>query len=311
MFTYKNFAVRILDGMTSSLARWGGTSRYADIGGQVHYVDFGGPADGPPMVLVHGLGGSHLDWSLLAPRLATRFRITAPDLLGYGLTTPDHRVSTVDANTDLIDRFIHQVTDKPVVLVGNSMGGLIAARQAAKHPETVSKLVLIDPALPLVPRSRPDVAATMILGRLALPLLGRTILALGRRGRTARQQVRETFARCCVDPSRVPENLVAALVELIEHRAGLPGADEAFLASARTLLAINGGRRTAWAALNDIAAPVLLVHGEQDRLVSVGSAREAARRLPQWTVDVLPGLGHLPQIEAPDRVASRMLSWLG
>ena len=297
--------------MTSSLARWGGTSRYADIDGPVHYVDFGGPIDGPPMVLVHGLGGSHLDWSLLAPRLTGQFRVTAPDLLGYGLTRPDHRASTVDANTELVNAFIDQVAGGPVVLVGNSMGGLIAARQAAAQPSKVSKLILIDPALPLVPRSRPDVAATMILGRLALPLLGRSILALGRYGRTPRQQVRETFIRCCVDPSRVPASLIDALVELIQLRADMPGTDDAFLASARTLLAINGSRRAAWASLHDITAPVLLVHGEQDRLVSVGSARDAARRLPQWTVDVLPGLGHLPQIEAPDRVASRILNWTG
>jgi pimeloyl-ACP methyl ester carboxylesterase len=110
-----------------------------------------------------------------------------------------------------------------------------------------------------------------------------------------------------VDPSRVPESLITALAELIERRT--PGFDDAFLAAARSLLAVNGNRREAWSALHDIAAPVLLVHGEQDRLVSVASAREAARRLPQWTVDVLPGLGHLPQIEAPDRVASRILSW--
>jgi pimeloyl-ACP methyl ester carboxylesterase len=109
----------------------------------------------------------------------------------------------------------------------------------------------------------------------------------------------------------VPESLIVALAELIEHREGLPGVDDAFLASARTLLAINNGRRAAWAALHEIKAPVLLIHGEQDRLVSVGSAREAARRFPQWTVDVLPGLGHLPQIEAPDRVASRVRNWLG
>lgn len=292
--------------MTSSVARWGGTSRYADLDGPVHYVDFGGPADGPPMVLVHGLGGSHLDWTLLAPRLTERFRVTAPDLLGHGLTGPDHRVSTIPANVALLNTFIAEVAGGPVTLIGNSMGGLIAARQAAAHPETVKRLVLIDPALPVVRRSRPDVLATMLLGRFALPL-GRTILALARRGRSPRQEVRETFVRCCVDPSRVPESLITALAELIALRT--PGFDDAFLAAARSLLTINGNRRKAWSALHDIAAPVLLVHGEQDRLVSVASAREAARRLPQWTVDVLPGLGHLPQIEAPDRVASRILSW--
>jgi pimeloyl-ACP methyl ester carboxylesterase len=294
--------------MTSSLAQWGGTSRHADLGGPVHYVDFGGPPGGPAMVLVHGLGGSHLDWTLLAPRLTSRFRVFAPDLLGYGLTAPDHRASTIVANTDLIHRFVQDVVGGPAVLVGNSMGGLIASRVPSS---AVSRLVLIDPALPLVPSSRPDVAATMILGRLALPLMGRAVLGFSRRGRTPRQLVLENFARCCVDPSRVPESLVAALAELIAHRASRPGGDEAFLASARTLLAVNGNRRAAWAALRDVAVPVLLIHGEQDRLVSVGSAREAGRRNPQWTVAVLDGVGHLPQIEVPERVAAVMLEWVG
>jgi pimeloyl-ACP methyl ester carboxylesterase len=111
-----------------SLDRWGGVGRQVDLGGPVHYVDFGGPADGPPVVLVHGLGGSHLDWALLAGHLTSRFRVFAPDLLGYGLTVPDHRVSTIAANTDLIRRFILEVVGGPVVLVGNSMGGLIASR---------------------------------------------------------------------------------------------------------------------------------------------------------------------------------------
>ena len=100
--------------MISSLGRWGGVSRQADLGGPVHYVDFGGPADGPALVLVHGLGGSHLDWVLLAGRLTDRFRVFAPDLLGYGLNAPDHRLSTITANTDLIRRFITEVVGRPV-----------------------------------------------------------------------------------------------------------------------------------------------------------------------------------------------------
>jgi pimeloyl-ACP methyl ester carboxylesterase len=291
--------------VVSSLSRWGGVSRQVDLDGPVHYVDFGGPADGPALVLVHGLGGSHLDWALLAGRLTDRFRVFAPDLLGYGLNAADHRRSTIAANTDLIRRFITEVVGRPVVLVGNSMGGLIASRVGGP---SVSRLVLIDPALPLVSRSRPDIAAVMILGRLALPMLGRSVLAFSRRGRTARQQVLDTYARCCFNPSRVPDTLVTAVAELLDHRAARPGVDDAFLASARTLLAIN--RRAAWAALRDVKVPVLLIHGEQDRLVSAGSAREAARRNPQWTVEILDGVGHLPQIEVPDRVAAVVRDWL-
>jgi pimeloyl-ACP methyl ester carboxylesterase len=150
----------------------------------------------------------------------------------------------------------------------------------------------------------------MILGRLALPVVGRPALRWSRRGRTPLRQVRETFARCCFDPSRVPDEFVAAVAELVEHRQALSGTDDAFLASARTLLAVNGNRRSAWAALRDVEVPVLVIHGEQDRLVSVGSAREAARRNPQWTVEILAGVGHLPQIEVPERVAAVMLEWM-
>ena len=55
----------------------------------MHYVDYGGPADAGAVVLVHGVGGSHLDWDLLAPMLATRFRVLAADLPGFGLSGPE------------------------------------------------------------------------------------------------------------------------------------------------------------------------------------------------------------------------------
>ena len=293
--------------MTSSVSEWGGTSHHVDIDGLVHYVDFGGPADAPALVFVHGLGGSHLDWSLLAPKLAGTFRVFAIDLIGFGLTRPLGRLATVWANAKLLHRFIAEIVGGPVVLVGNSMGGKISALHTAAHPDTVTGLVLVDPVLPLVRGVPANVAVAAALARFAPFPLGRWVLANGRQRRSPRQQVRRTMAVCCTDPSAVPDSLISAFIGLMEQRSGVPELDDAFLIAARSLFAAN--TRAAWDTLRDLRPPVLLLHGEQDRLVSVASARAAAARNPQWTVNILPRLGHIPQVEAPDVVAASILSW--
>src|SRR5690349_14930790 len=123
-------------------------SRWIDVGLPVHYLDFGGPADGSLLVAVHGLGGSALNWLSVAPLLTTRHRFIAPDLAGHGLTRSNGRSTAVRANRELLHRFVTSVTDRPVVLLGNSMGGMIALLEAGICPETVARLVLLDPASP-------------------------------------------------------------------------------------------------------------------------------------------------------------------
>jgi pimeloyl-ACP methyl ester carboxylesterase len=106
-------------------------------------------------VFVHGLSGSHLNWCLVGPHLAAGRRAVALDLRGFGLT-PGLRVnSTVRANTRLLDRFIREVVGTPVILVGNSMGGLISILETAANPDVIKAVVLIDPALPPPPQ-KPD-----------------------------------------------------------------------------------------------------------------------------------------------------------
>jgi pimeloyl-ACP methyl ester carboxylesterase len=295
---------------SSRLAAWGGVSRTADLGGPVHYVDFGGRADAPPVVLVHGLGGSHLNWCLLAPLLAEHARVMAVDLVGFGLTHPAGRSATVQANAALLDRFVRQVAGAPAVLVGNSMGGMVSILAAATRPDAVSVLALIDPALPWVAGVRPDrlVATTFML--YALPRVGERYLARRRATLTARELVQQVLDLCLVEPDVVPEELIAASVALVEHRATVPGLDAAFLTAARSLLQVSARRGRYWATMRTIRAPVLLMNGEQDRLVSVHSAREAAARNPHWRFHAFPGVGHVPQLEVPHAVADLILNWL-
>ena len=125
-----------------------GESRTVDLDGPVHYVDFGGPDDGPAVVLVHGLGGSHLNWDLFAPLLNPHARVWALDLPGFGRSEPGGRQVSVPANVAVLDRFLAEVVGEPAVLVGNSMGGMISILAAGERPDAVTGLVLLDPAIP-------------------------------------------------------------------------------------------------------------------------------------------------------------------
>src|SRR3954452_8402584 len=174
-------------------SRWGGVGGTIDLDGPVHWVDFGGhkesrESEGPPVVLVHGLGGSHLNWVGVAPTLNRRHRVVAIDLPGFGLTPALGRDTSVNHNAALLSRFIHQVLGAPVVLVGNSMGGMVSLLLADRRPEQVVGLALIDPSLP-IPRQRqdPQVAATFAV--YAVPRVGEAFLTRYTSRYTDRQRV--------------------------------------------------------------------------------------------------------------------------
>src|SRR3989442_14019359 len=129
-------------------------SRTIDLDGPVHYADFGGT--GPTLVLVHGLGGSHVNWLAVAPVLARRARVLAVDLAGFGRTPLGERSADVPSNRLLLDRFIiassppiefpTTIAGPAAIVVGNSMGGLLAMMEAAVAPERVAALALVAPA---------------------------------------------------------------------------------------------------------------------------------------------------------------------
>lgn len=296
--------------MTDAERATTGESRTVDLDGPVHYVDFGGPEGGPAVVLVHGLGGSHLNWDLLAPLLTPHARVLALDLPGFGLSEPEHRLATVHNNMKVLDRFIREIAGAPVVLVGNSMGGMISILQAARQPETVSRLVLVDPAVP-GPRRALDPLVALNFAVFAVPGVGERFLALRRRRTTPLTTVRQTLRLCGVDPDSVPSPLIARSVALVEQRQDVAGMDRAFLTAARSLLLLLVDPRRLRRAMDEIQAPVLLLHGDRDRLVPVAAARDTARLHPGWRYVELAGVGHVPQLQVPDRVAAEVLAWMG
>ncbi len=286
-------------------------SRWVDLDGPVHYLDLGGPSDGPVVVAVHGLGGSSVNWVAIAPFLTERHRLLAPDLAGHGFTRSLGRRTDVATNRALLHRFIEAVPGGPVILMGNSMGGMISLLEATATPEAVAGLILVDPALPFVP-TRPDPVVTALFAVYATPGLGSAVMARRRR-MSPEAQVAMTMALCCMDRHRVPAEVIDQHVAVARQRLLLPDGTRDFLSATRSVLSTAGllGGRRYRRGIRSITAPVLLLHGERDRLVPVAAARVAARANPAWSLVVLPGVGHVPQLEAPRETAIAILDWLG
>ncbi|MEP7105211.1 MAG: alpha/beta hydrolase [Chloroflexota bacterium] len=271
-----------------------------DIDGPVHYADFGG--SGEPVLLIHGLGGSHLNWMAVADDLARDHRVYAVDLRGFGLTPLGRgQKATLDANQALLERFLQQVVGGPATLVGNSMGGRLSMQVAASRPDQVSRLVLVDPAAPNPSLGGVDglvvVFFAALLSPVAEPYLRRRARRMG-----AEKAVRATLAVVCEDPRRVAPAVYQAHLELTERRlAEMPWSDRALVQAARSLLKLIFRPKQYHGILPAIKAPTLIVHGARDRLVPVAAVRDLVRRRPDWQLEVLEGVGHMPMLETPDR----------
>jgi pimeloyl-ACP methyl ester carboxylesterase len=276
-----------------------------DLDGPVHYLDFGG--EGPPLVCVHGLAGSALNWMAVGGGLAEAHHVLAPDLRGFG-RTPIGRGSRLVDNQRLLDRLLREVAGTPAVLVANSMGGLLAVRQAARAPETVAGLVLVDPALPWRGRRPRDLQLFAFFAALLTPGVGDGLLSARARRWGAERVVRTAFAICCAEPDRVPEAVLRAHIDQEAERLATGSGRRALPQAARSLIWALG-RRGYSDLYRSVRAPVLLVHGDRDRLVPVEFSRAISRELG-WPLEELPGVGHVPMLEAPDRFLAVTLGWL-
>jgi pimeloyl-ACP methyl ester carboxylesterase len=281
-----------------------------DVDGPINVADFGGT--GEVVLLVHGLGGSHLNWLSVAPRLAERHRVYALDLPGFGRSPLAGRRSSVAANIDVLNRLIASLSDGPIVLIGNSMGGLLSLGVAAMHANLVRGLVLVDPAVP-APRSwrpRVDRVTRTFLAAALLPSwgarrIGRAVAALG-----PEQLVYETLRLCSADPSRIEQAVVDAHVALEAERLAQPGWQESFYAATRSLVRVLALKRQVLRWVHLVVAPTLLVQGDEDRLVRVESARAVASLRPDWEYQEFAGVGHVPMMEVPGEFLAVTGDWL-
>lgn len=283
-------------------------SRYVDLNGSpLHLADHGG--DGPPLVLVHGLGGSHVNWAATAPMLARQARVVAPDLPGFGLSAPVER-HDLEAHGEAVRGVIEWLEAGPVTLVGNSLGGLVAETVAAKHPEAVSSLVLIAPATPIPPGVSPS--DRLVLGRLALqslPGIGQAMTRLFQAGRSPEEIVDLTLGIVAADPGAVTPELRALGVEMAERRARQPWAVRAFTESAIAARQMLVPPKRFLDTVDAIEAPTRVLVGSADRIVTP-EAVEALCQRREWELIHLEGVGHVPMLEAPATTAELVVEHL-
>lgn len=284
-------------------------SRFADLDGAIHYVEWDGPAE-RTFVLVHGLGGSLVSWLAVAPGLARHGRVLALDLPGFGRSERVGRRSRVSNLRATVSRFVDEVAGAPVVLVGNSMGGGISMLEAALEPAAVEALVLSNSVFPWTRGSLPAPVVMLGFSLYRLPRVGEWFARQRITRVEAERAVEVGFRIITHDPSSIPEDLVRLHVEQLVRHQQNPDAGPAFLEAARSLMALGRHREVVRWIVNSVKCPVLVIHGRSDRLVPVGFAEAAARMRPDWDLRLLPKVGHVPQMEAPERWLGLVEGWL-
>lgn len=288
-------------------AKWGGEYRTVQIDGEISYLDFGG--DGPPIVLVHGLGGMALNWVLLAPQLRDAgHHVYAIDLAGHGLTRAIDRSSSVRNNAKLVRQFLEQVVEEPAILAGNSMGGLIVSMVAAEHPDLVSGVVLLNPAMP-APRKYPGRQLSS-LRNLITPSARGVVGRARKRPITPEAETEMVMRMCFADYSTRDQDLFDAHVDLSKRRRRFPEALRSLGIAARTMFNETISHGAVMERYRKIKAPVLLIHGTHDKLVDVEAARWAKRGNPRWQYEEWADTGHVPMMEHPERTGRTILDWV-
>lgn len=276
-----------------------------------------GARSAEPALLVHGLGGSATNWTDLMDLLsrpddrdpaAPVLDCAAVDLPGFGFSPPradgDY---TISGHARAVIELLDKQGNWPVHLIGNSMGGAVSVRVAARRPDLVRSLTLISPALPdLRPRPLP-----LRLALVAVPGLGQAImnwLAHQPADVRAELSIKDVFH----DPEDLhPDRLEEEIAELL-RRDGLGYADKALILSARSLVLefFKSGLTSLWRDAVRTKAPALVVYGSHDRLVNPVMAAKAARLFRGGRVVVLHGVGHVAMMERPAVVAAEIRSFL-
>ena len=268
---------------------WAACTHRSEAGGfELNYVDTG-DAGGEPLLLIHGLGGSWEAWLPTLAALRDEYRVLAVDLPGFGASPVDRRAVTVAAFARVLDEFCSGLALDRVTVVGNSLGGWVAAELAIRNPQLVRRLVLIDAAgIPPTWRERFKVVSMLRLAGWLAPLAGRLRGPLLERPGLRRRAFSFAFA----DPTRVDVELLARQLP----RRASPVFQKVMTAGIRSW-------SLAWCdRVTEIVVPTLVIWGESDVQLPMRHAREWLRLIAGSELVVVPGAGHLPMLERPDVV---------
>jgi len=269
--------------------------KYVDVGGyKLRYVAEG---TGPPVLLVHGLGGFLEVWTPNIPPLSKYFTVYAFDLPGHGLSEGPVVDYTLDCCTHRIAvGFMGALGIEHASLVGHSLGGLVCLSVAINFPEKVDKLVLVDSAG--LSKEAP------LLYRLAtLPILGDIILKP-----TIKTLLRKGMEKGFYNPQIITEKMV----DLSYHYLKMPKFKRALLNLLKTNVSINGVHPEVVVTdrLHLVKAPTLLIHGAQDQVIPAEYARLACDLIPNVKCQIFDECGHCPHIEKAAQFHKAVVAFL-
>jgi pimeloyl-ACP methyl ester carboxylesterase len=263
------------------------------------FVQEKGPADGIPVVLFHGTAAWSELWRRTADRLASAgFRVIALDLPPFGFSDRPGSYTRQDQAARVSD-VLRQMKIGAVIIVGHSFGAGAATELAMRHPETARGLVLVDAALGLTatPSDPPFLLRPKWIRELLVSLTITNPLAT----KMLLQSLIEKKQRALPEYIEIlqrPTTLRASTPDIADWLYYFAGADRSALSA----------DRGSYARLN---IPAAIIWGEKDTVTPIEQARDLQKLLPQATLTVLPGLGHIPQIEDPDAFNDALLKTLG
>jgi pimeloyl-ACP methyl ester carboxylesterase len=248
------------------------------LGHPIHHYQVAGTGQGPPVLLVHGLGGSANGFYKILFPLAKRFsRVFALDLPGHGFSPRAEPSITLRQSLDLLAAFCEQVVGAPVFAIGNSLGGGLCLLLASERPQLVGSLALLAPAgARLEERQRVEIAAALLVRNRA----------------QARALTRRLFHRAPL-VTLIFATLFPKLYSSASVREILTGPDaEAFLSPEQ---------------LGRVSVPTLLLWGKSEKLLPFESVEYFRAHLPrQAGIEIVEGFGHVPQLERPKELVRRL-----
>lgn len=253
--------------------------RTATVFGQkIRHYDVGA---GSALVLLHGIGGDADDWAFCLDALSQSHRVVALDLLGFGRSDKPHIDYSIAGFVEVLERFLLALGIERAALMGNSMGGWIAASFALQFPAMVDKLVLLD-------------AAGLWGNTVALPIDLRL---------STRQHLRQVFEFLFHDKSLVTDDLVA-----LAYRQHLERGDGYTIHN--LLQHLPDGREWLDKNIAALKLPTLIVWGEQDAMIPVATAQNFHSLIANSQLEVIPECGHLPALEKPAELVRHVLTFL-
>lgn len=244
----------------------------------------------PPILLLHGFDSSAMEFRRLFPHLAKQAQTWAVDLLGFGFTErPDGLEISTGAIQQHLYAFWKMAIQRPVVLVGASMGGAAAIDLALAFPEAVEKLVLLDSA---------GYSSGPAVGPLLIPPLGYLVTEKFLRTPKVRQQISEKAYHDSRFASLDAQRCAALHLDC-------PNWSKALISFTR-----SGGYRSFKDKLAQLQCPTLIVWGESDQILGTKDARRLQSAIPGSQLLWVAECGHVPHLEKPEFTAEAILNFL-